>query len=308
MQAASVLVTGATGFIGQSLVRQLLKLEARVTCLVREDSPDVLNDAVSTIRIKKFDTESVTSALQEVSFEYVFHLASYGVNPENSDVMEMLRANVDGTVALLVAAQKWPLKRFIFTGSCAEYGTVPYSSFVDEKYPLNPLTLYSASKVAAGTYAKTYAEQFKLPFVWLRLFGVYGPGEASYRLMPYLINLLSKKESVDLSPGEQMRDFLYISDVVSALIAAATSPTLQQAIYNICSSDPIAVCEVARAIAKNMNCDMSLLGFGKRNYRAGEVMWLVGDNAAFKRDTDWQPKVNMSQGICEMIQQLSRVI
>ncbi len=300
----NVLVTGATGFIGRALVNYLLQAGARVTCLVRAHSlpqfPE--NKSLSLLVVDSFTPENVRLVLAKKSFEYVFHLAAYGVNPQQVEPLEMLHSNVDATIALLAEAKNWPLKGFIYTGSCAEYGVIPQSQLVDEDHVLKPVTLYGASKAAAGTYALAFASQYQLPFVYLRLFGVYGPGEAQYRLMPYLIDLLSKKQSVDLSPGNQVRDFLYIDDVIQALITAALlQNNLTQRIYNICSSIPVTIREIAQSIAQTMECDASLLKFGERDYRPGEVMWLVGKNEAFKRDTQWHSCVNLTQGMSKMI-------
>lgn len=301
-KGSSVLVTGSTGFIGKALIKHLIHLGAKVSCLTRSCSQHLLPHIVSTIVIDNFTSEQITLALKEHSFEYVFHLAAYGVNPQQIDPIETIKVNIESTIALISIAQHWPLKRFIYTGSCFEYGHIAPSVFANEDHALKPNTLYAASKLSAGICCTTLAKQFQIPFVWLRLFGVYGPGEAKHRLMPSLIQSLKKKQIIDLSPGEQIRDFLYIDDVITALITAATQKYFQQIVYNIASSIPVSVREITLLAAHLTNANSALLNFGANDYRTGEVMWLVGDYSAFQKETHWQPQVTLTEGITKIIQ------
>jgi nucleoside-diphosphate-sugar epimerase len=301
MKFSSALVTGATGLIGKKLTQQLVQANTKVICLIRKQSDRaLLPKNVDIITIENFSYQNITTALKNISAETVFHLAAYGVPPNQRNPQEMLQANINATIALINATQKWPLKKFIYTSSCAAYGIPLIKKSLPETTPLRSDSIYGASKAAAEIYAASVAQHLQLPFITLRLFGIYGVGEASYRLIPYLINKLQLNQTVDLTPGNQTRDFLYVADAVNAIITAANSPITNGA-YNICSSKPITVKEIAIQVARALNKPTSLLKFGARSYRQDETMWLVGDNTKFCKTTGWQPAVSLSQGIQRML-------
>lgn len=300
MNFSSALVTGATGFIGRALVRRLSNTGISVVCLVRAESRAELPSNVHTLTVQTFEPKAIMSVLQGVSAEVVFHLAAYGVKAEERDPLEMVKVNIESTAALLAAIKEWPLKCVVYTGSCAEYGIVEPRVPVVEDHPLKPQSLYGAAKLAASIYGSSLAAYLRIPFLTLRLFGVYGPGEANYRLVPYLINHLQKKQRVDLTPGQQVRDFIYVEDVIDALLIAADSK-LESGSYNVCSGVPIKVRDVVLQVAAALGCSSSLLDFGARPYRPDEVMWLVGDNTAFRMATGWLPKTPLDRGLSLMI-------
>jgi len=195
------------------------------------------------------------------------------------------------------------LNRFIFTGSCSEYGFAASDGIaISEDQPLRPTSTYGAAKAAAELYGQALAEQLQIPFVTLRLFNVFGPGERPHRLLPTILDSLMQDRTVALTGGEQQRDLLYVDDVAEALMAAAHSDNLQPgAAYNICSGIPLKIRQVGESAAELLNKPKSLLEWGKLPYRADEPMWVVGDPARFAQATAWRPKLNLTTGIERMI-------
>jgi nucleoside-diphosphate-sugar epimerase len=192
---------------------------------------------------------------------------------------------------------------FVYTGSCSEYG-IPKNEGrpIVETQALHPVSLYGAAKAAAGVFGGILASQLGVPFVTLRLFGAYGPHESPERLMPYLIRHLEKDSPVDLTPGGQVRDFLFEDDVADAFIAAATSEKIRlYNSYNVCSSVPVRIREVGERIADEMGKPRDLLRWGARPYRGDEPMWLVGDFQKFTRATAWRPTTNWRDGVSRVI-------
>jgi nucleoside-diphosphate-sugar epimerase len=176
-----------------------------------------------------------------------------------------------------------------------------------EEDPLFPVSLYGAAKACSHVYGAAFAKLRNIPFCTLRLFGVFGPGEASYRLIPYVISHLRRDTPVDLTGGEQLRDLLYVDDVVEALLLAAKSDALPSgSSYNICSGQGVSIRRVAEEVAEAMNKPKNLLRFGARPYRADEPMWLVGDNQRFRSVTGWLPRVTLRDGIGEMVSVLEK--
>ena len=306
----SALVTGATGFIGSALVRRLLAKDVRVFCLVRSSGTDHSRlqalAGSEVLEVRSFQVDELRQALMGVSADVVFHLAAYGVPADAHDPQAMLDGNVNLIAYLLLATADWPLRRFVHTGSCSEYGGPSGWEPLIEDHPIRPISLYGAAKAASVLYGNALAARLRIPFVTLRLFGVYGVGEGPNRLIPYIINRLECNEPVDLTPGEQVRDFLYVEDVVEAFLAAANPSHLEcYHVYNVCSGIPTRVRDVGEAVARAMRKDPDLLQWGQRAYRPGEPMWMVGNGSRFVDATGWRPAVSLTDGIHRMLAALA---
>jgi nucleoside-diphosphate-sugar epimerase len=210
--------------------------------------------------------------------------------------------------SLLEVTAGWPLRRFVHTGSCSEYGSPEREKEpISESHLLRPTSLYGAAKAAAGVFGTALAAHLGIPFVTLRLFGVYGPREAPDRLIPYLIRKLRQDQSVDLTPGEQVRDLLYQDDVAAAFLAAVGPTSVQSGeVDNVCFGQPVRVRDVGEAVADALGAPRSLLHWGERAYRSDEPKWLVGDNRRFMAAASWHPQVTLEEGIRRMIDSLSR--
>jgi nucleoside-diphosphate-sugar epimerase len=118
-----------------------------------------------------------------------------------------------------------------------------------------------------------------------------------------LISRLLKNQPVDLTKGEQVRDFLYEEDVAAAFVAAAISERLESTeVYNVCASRPTTIREIGELVADAMAKPRDLLHWGERPYRADEPMWMVGDNSRFRQATgSWYPAITLHEGIQRMI-------
>lgn len=302
----SALVTGATGFIGSALVEHLLARGIETVCLVRSKSADharLLPSTVRVIEVSSFTASELKSKLVGVKADVVFNLASYGVHQAHRDPTQLIEGNIVLLTNLLEATATWPPRRFIHVGSCSEYGFPERDSVrIAETQTVRPISLYGAAKAASVLLGSALASQLQIPFVTLRLFGVFGPHEAPDRVVPYLIRKLRQNQSVDLTPGEQVRDFLYEQDVTEAFVAAAESSGLKSGeVYNVCSGQPTRVREIGEAVADILGKPRQLLHWGERPYRADEPMWLVGDNRRFRAATSWQPRISVEEGIRRMI-------
>lgn len=307
MPLRSAVVTGGTGFIGSALVRRLVADGVRVLCPVRDkptgDAPLALLRDAEVVRLSSFHTAELERYLREFSADVIFNLASYGVRPEDRDPEALLEGNAGLVARLVSAAAGVPPRRIIHAGSCSEYGAPPSSEIaLTEAQPLQPESVYGGAKAAAELYGNALASSLAVPFVTLRLFGVFGIGEGPLRLIPYLINHLKVDEPVDLTPGEQVRDFLYLDDVVEAFVAAALEDGLTPyTAYNICSGKPVRIREVGALVADVMQKPHSLLQWGKRPYRRDEAMRIVGDNRRFTQATAWRPRVSLLGGVRRMV-------
>jgi UDP-glucose 4-epimerase len=304
MKLRSALVTGGTGFIGSALVRRLVADSTEVVCIARPNTPPerLARLAGATVIHSSYEPHALLRTLAEVTVDTVFNLASYGVHQDERDTESMIDGNIGVLTHVLELAAHNGVKRFIHAGSCSQYATPPGNELVAEDAPLRPTSLYGAAKTAAELYGTALANRLHVPFVALRVFGVYGPGETPERLVPAIISHLERGDEVDLTPGEQVRDLSYVDDVVDAFIAAATADAIRDnGAYNVCTSQGVSIRAVGETAARLMQKPQRLLGWGRRPYRADEPMWLVGDNRALRAATGWSPRVTLEEGIQKML-------
>jgi nucleoside-diphosphate-sugar epimerase len=304
-KSRTALVTGGTGLIGSALVRRLLADGVTVECLIRKGSLSKL-PSVSALRateISYFHTDVLRKSLAGISFDVVFHLASYGVQVNDRDRDQLISGNVQLLAHVLEAVADRSPAKFIFAGSCSQYGfPAKNGELISEDQPLRPTSLYGAAKAAAELYGNALASQLKIPFFTLRLFNVFGPGEGPHRLLPSIIHALERNRPVDLTGGEQQRDLLHFDDVADAMYAAACSEHLKPyAAYNICSGVAVRIKEVGETAAEILQKPRELLQWGKLPYRSDEPMWVVGDATRFREATSWRPKLSLRDGIRSMI-------
>jgi nucleoside-diphosphate-sugar epimerase len=303
----SAVVTGATGFIGSALVRRLRREGIQTYCLLRRKArcDSILEglQGAEVVQVASFQTPELERCLKKLSADVIFNLASYGVSQEDRDPEALLDGNVSLVARLVLAATISPPKIFIHTGSCSEYGPpLLEGSPLSEEQSLRPISLYGAAKAASTLYGSALAARMGVPFVTLRLFGVFGVGEGPRRLIPYLIDQLRRDEPADLTPGEQVRDFLYVEDVVEAFVRSARGDDLTPSeAYNVCSGRPLRIRDLGELVADVMDKPRTLLRWGRRPYRQDEPMWIVGDNRRFVEATSWLPRVDPAEGIQRII-------
>jgi nucleoside-diphosphate-sugar epimerase len=308
MPAANALVTGASGFIGAHLVARLLSEGCRVTVLARSSSalPAGWRERVQVIACDDF-SESNLRRLLNTPFETVFHLAAYGVRPSHRDIDEMLRINVELPATLVRLCAEWRA-RIVMTGTFSEYRSPSTRDLLLEDSPLEQGKLYGSSKAAGGLTASAIAHSSGVGFRLLRLFKVYGAGEAPHRLLPALVSGLDKRERVAISSGTQVLDFLYIDDVVEAMWRADAHCREKGGIatWNVATGRAHSVREFAEHVAAAMNADASLLGFGAIAMRKDDEPWLVGSPELLRSALGWQPSIGLDEGVRAAVTALRR--
>ena len=291
----SILVTGATGFIGQHLVHRLRAAGAQVTGLTSSEAgrrrlPHGIIGYVADLR----DASAVQAALQAVHPDLIFHLAAVGVTQFGIDPITAAQVNVEGTINLLTALKDTRYRRFIFAGTGHEYGDgqPPFR----EDQPPSPSNVYAASKSAAWLFCQMYHRLWGCPVVGVRPFGVYGPGQRPPAFLPTLI--LSALQGCDfpMTQGNQVRDLIYVEDVVAGMLRAATVPGIEGQLFNLCSGEGISLAELAQRVLTLMDNPIRVK-LGALPYRPGQIWHLVGDNSQAGQVLGWQPTVSLDDGL-----------
>jgi nucleoside-diphosphate-sugar epimerase len=295
----TVLLTGGSGFIGGRLLPRLVQQGHEVILLGRANG--VARGDHRHIPVTTFAPQDIAKALASVRFDAVMHLAASGVKPYERDPIQIFTTNVAATQALVEAAALSGAKTFIHAGSSAEYSAEATSSLGATR-PLESSKLYGASKAAATLLVSSMGPALGLASMTLRLFHVYGPGEAAHRLLPSLVSRLTSGESVPLSPGLQERDFIHVDDVCSAmLLALSTSSSYPGSIVDICTGTPSTVRCFAETVADVLEADRGLLHFGDLPMRPDETMSMVGNPAPAERILGFHPQLTLDDGIRQAI-------
>ena len=290
----SVLVVGGTGFIGRALISYLVAEGFLVTALVissrgQLDRLPQQTDGLDFISVPSDSSLDIADALAGKYFDAIINLAASGVNPDQRTPENLYDGNIALLLNILSAVAATPPGLFIQTGSWFEYGPVEEPNLLSENHSLLTNSIYGSAKVAALVMGGAAVNALKIPFVCLRLFHVYGPGELSHRLIPHMVNKLRKDEQVDLSGGEQVRDFIFLDDVLDAFKTVLLAPdSVGHTVYNVCSGIPATVQQMCEAVAEALGVSKNLLNFGALAYRDDETLWGVGDGTRMEKRLDSQ--------------------
>lgn len=159
-----------------------------------------------------------------------------------------------------------------------------------------PLSPYGWAKASAREMALSWSQNTGIPLTWMRPFIIYGPAQRGNLVIPYAVKQAAARECADFSDGLQERDFVYIDDVVDAVVRAATSAREGDAVLNIGSGEGVKVRDVLEAVACEMDGER-LFSFGTRSRRPGEPDLQVADNRLACESLGWKPKTGWREGI-----------
>lgn len=258
----SIIVTGASGFVGRQIMRALAETDFNLVPVVRSGKEEwgaSLPNVERVISTRDLFSENEEWWLEQCRrVDMVIHAAWYaepGKYLQSSKNMDCLL----GSLNLAVGAVKAGVKRFVGVGTCFEYDHS--NGVLSVETPLKPLTPYAAAKAALFLSLSQCSLTQSMEFVWCRLFYLYGEGEDERRLVPYIHKQLQNGEPADLTSGKQIRDFLDVAEagrkIAAVALGAQTGPV------NICSGTPVTVRQLAEQIADKYG-RKDLLRFGVR--------------------------------------------
>ncbi len=284
-----VLITGASGFVGQHAVRCFARAGWQVHGLARHAQPDT--PGCQWHAGDMLDVGVHRPLLHRVAPTHLVHLAwttqhgCYWSDPRNHDW-------VDASLALFKEFAHAGGRHAFMAGSCAEYDWSA-TALQTPGTPLRPATLYGRCKAALGQAAQDCATSLGIGFTWGRLFFPFGPGERAERLIPYLTHCLLSGETAATGPAQLERDFVYVEDLVDMIYLA--SERSHSGMLDLCSGVASSIGEVAEGIARRVGRP-ELLQLGRLRARAGDPDRIVG-NGANLRALGWTPRFDLSQGL-----------
>jgi len=293
------LITGAAGFIGSTLANHLAREGHQVRGLddLSTGDPQALSPDVHFTRGDVSDRPKLWTLLQEV--DVVYHLAARVSVPESVLYpRDYNNVNVGGTVALMEAIRDVGVRRVVLASSGAVYGDLGEQPLCETVTP-NPRSPYAVSKLAAEYYVRTIGGLWGIETVSLRIFNAYGPGQhlpASHPpVVPYFLRQgLRSGTLVVHSDGAQTRDYVYVDDVVSAMVAAATAPKINGLVINVGSGTEISVRELVKHVLDVTGGKPEVIYNSKTS---GGVSRMCADLTLAQDKLSYRPSIKLDEGL-----------
>jgi UDP-glucose 4-epimerase len=290
------LVTGAAGFVGANLARRLLAEGHEVHLVVRPGSRQWrIEELVGDVAIHDVDLEEgerVGRILREARPDWIFHLAARGAYSWQTDVSEILRANVLGTANLLEAATRDGFAAFVHAGTSSEYGFKDHAPSEDE--PVEPVSAYAVAKVSATMLCRLFAQRGHR-IVVLRLYSLFGPWEEPGRLLPNLILRGLMGELPPLASPDAAHDFVYVEDALDAFVAAAATEVEPGAIFNVGSGVQTTLGAAVSLSRRTFGIDAEPK-WGTMGPRAWDTNVWYADTDRIARQLRWSPRHTFEDG------------
>jgi UDP-glucose 4-epimerase len=293
------LITGAAGFLGAPLANKLIQSSHRVVGLddLSTGNPEDLLPDIHLVRGDINDRPKLWSLLQDV--DCVYHLAARVIVPESVLYpTEYNTVNVGGTVTLMEAMRDVGVRRVIFISSGTIYGNQRVQPVRESNRP-NPSSPYAVSKLAAETYVRTIGALWGIETVCLRVFNAYGPGQrlplTNAPVIPYCLRqALDNGTIVVHGGGEQTRDYVYVDDVVEAMVSAANVPNLNRMIINVGSGQETSVNQLVRKVIEITGRNPQVVI--NHTHDSGPSR-MRADLAVARKKLGYTPKTGLDEGI-----------
>ncbi len=214
-----IAIFGATGFIGQNIVKYFSEMEIDFVCFGRKKSPFLPSINFETIDITNLN--DVKSVLRNK--DIVIHFASSSLLKSLENPIIDMKTNIEGTLNILETIKNLNIPKIIFASTIALFDRVHYDP-VDEKHPCNPKSPYGVSKLTAENYIRVYNHLYGINYVIFRFTNVYGPHQRT-GIIPTLINRIDKEQEIELfGDGTAVRDFVFVEDIPFFLLKSIKEP------------------------------------------------------------------------------------
>ena len=297
-EPTKVLVTGGAGFIGAHLVAGLLQSDYAVAVVDNLSTGQLRNlNHQATFYHAELNDDRIDQILQRERPEIVFHLAAQSsVRQSALNPVADAGSNILGTIRLISAAAAAGVDKVIYSSTGGAIYGDPDTIPCDEDTPVNPLTPYGLSKRVGEQYLELFHRVYGLDYTILRYANVYGPGQNPHGeagVVAIFAGMMTEGKRPQIyGNGLQERDFVFVSDVVDANLAAVRRGN--GGTYNIGAGEPVSVAQIYALLQE-------LTGFEEppvyRPRRAGEVLKIALDSGRAARELNWQPQITLAEGL-----------
>jgi UDP-glucose 4-epimerase len=293
-----VVVTGSAGFIGSHLVDALISVGADVVGVDNLQSGVLDNlrqsiDKMGFFQADVRDRESLRKIIE--GSDIVFHLAGNALVPYSvENPLYDFESNVIGTYHILQLLREHRIGRVVFSSSAAVYG-IPRYTPEDENHPLEPVSPYGASKLAAERLGAGWARTYNIEFVIARIYNTYGPRQRKYVMYDLLNKLHNNSHKIEvLGDGSQTRDYSFVSDTVRALLLIGKEGQSGEA-YNIAGDHPVRISKLLSLLIQLMNIENIEVVYTGKSW-VGDVPTMIANIEKLK-SLGFTPKVNLEEGL-----------
>lgn len=295
-------VTGGLGFIGNELVRQLLRAGEEVVVLDNRNrtAPDIGDLAPArVVEVDLTQHERVASVLNELKPKTLFHLAAIHFIPEcNADPERTLRVNVEATMGLLRASAAAGVHHFLYTSSGAIYADSPTA--LKEESPVGPVDVYGWSKWFGEELCGWQAAATGLKITVCRLFNTYGPRETNAHILPEIIGQLKRSRTLRLGNTKPRRDYIHSSDIAKSLRLLSKIPPASSRTVNIARGEDASVDELVALLSELLGAPIKL-EVDQSRFRKADKLVQKADIARLRQLLSWQPEISLRDGLRDLL-------
>jgi nucleoside-diphosphate-sugar epimerase len=296
----TVLLLGASGFIGRAVAHALTRAGARLLVASRRARSSGTAETVQPMALDMTDAPALGELLRRLEPDVTFNLAGYGVNPAERDDATAHAVNAESVRALAecvadLPASTWPWQRLVHVGSALEYGQA--TGDLREDTEARPTTLYGRTKLEGTRAVRDVAGARALRAVTARLFMVYGPGERAGRLLPTLRAAARDGTTVRLTSGTQRRDFTYVEDAAEGLLRVGASDAEPGAVINVATGQLTTIRDFVLRAARVLHLPDGQLAFGALPPRPEEMRHDPVNISRLRELTGWSPTTSIEEGV-----------
>ena len=291
MKQNKILITGGTGFIGHHLSKRCIKLGWSVTSLSSNSpKPNKIIQGVKYIKVDIRDKKKLFKIKKD--FDYVVNLAGYVDHYNKKKTLESHYIGCKNLASLFLNKK---IKKFVQVGSSIEYGKSRSPQVENKKNSQSTFSIYGKAKLLSTKYLMAIYKKEKFPTTVIRLYLVYGPKQDINRVIPIAIKnaLLDKK--FNCSSGLQFRDFIYIDDVINAILKTLKNRKTNGEIINIGSNKPVRIKDLIIRICSLVGSGKPI--FGKIKLRKDEIKSLYPNINKAHKILKWGPKISLNTGL-----------